>query len=77
MNKPTPQPIGDITVMLREWLPTEIRRKKANLAKYEAKIAEERAALELLLQHAAIGGVAVNGATSPDAAGGKEDTGEP
>jgi len=67
VNKPTPPPIGDITVMLREWLPTEIRRKKANLAKYEAKIAEERAALELLLQHAAIEGLPVNGTTSPDA----------
>ena len=59
--------MGEIRAMLREWLPTEIRRKKANLAKYEAKIAEERAALELLLQHAAIEGLPVNGATSPDA----------
>jgi hypothetical protein len=60
-------PIGDITLMLRNWLPTEIGRKKATIAKYEAKLAEERAAVELLLQHAAIEGLPVNGTVSSDA----------
>lgn len=53
----TQEPSVNITLMLAEHLPNAIRSAKANIAKLEAALTEERANLEVLIRHAAVGNI--------------------
>lgn len=53
----TSEPSVNIVLMLAEHLPQAIRSTKANIAKLESALTEERANLEVLIRHAAVGNI--------------------
>ena len=53
----TQEPSVNIVLMLSQHLPQAIRATKTNIAKLEASLTEERANLEVLIRHAAVGNI--------------------
>ena len=53
----TTEPSINIVLLLKEHLPNGIRSAKANIVKLEAALTEERANLEVLIRHAAVGNI--------------------
>lgn len=53
----TTEPTINIVLTLSQHLPNAIRATKANISKLEKALQEERATLEVLIRHAAVGNI--------------------
>jgi len=53
-HEPSATPTVNVILMLRDHLPSAIRERRASIARMESQIKDERAALEILIRHAAV-----------------------